>query len=653
MRVTLDADGIDCRPVYEADAKDWIVKAVVASEDGRFWEHGGVRLESIARAFWQNVTTRRRVSGASTITMQTVRLAKPHAKSYLQKWLEAVRAWKTELRRGKKWILSQYLNRAPFGSNFVGIEAAAQGWFGKSAKSLGPGEAALLAGLLQSPSRFRPDRHMDRAIKRRDYVLRRMKECGYIDEDGVEAAKSVAPRVAASPRPFLAPHYCDWFLAENPAEGRDTAMPLDLRVQRLCETAARNAALHGGCRAAAVVVEVETGDVVALADSEDWFSADAGKFVAAAAARPAGSTLKPLLCALAFDAALATPGLRLKDVPMPRRGYNPANFDGGHRGMVALKDALVLSLNIPFVQLLAKTGVTRFADLLRRGGFSHIGGDDAKLGLGLAIGNAEITPVELASAYAALAGGRLGVSREAAWMVAEILSAGGRGIAAPGHDAEVRAPRFAWKTGTSAAYRDAWTVAWNPQYCVAVWCGRLAGGFNDKALTGSLAAAPFALELARALYPSSRGPWFEKPEGVVSRKVCKTTGERAGAFCPQTEDDFAIAGCSSLAPCRLHRAGMTEDEALAAKPRKDALAIASPQNDAVIAATGAGAQQGIVFAAANNPDGESLWWFVDGRPAGETAGGGKLVATLPPGKHVVVCASMRETSAPVEFEVKK
>ncbi|MBQ7667111.1 MAG: hypothetical protein IJS46_03860, partial [Kiritimatiellae bacterium] len=380
---------------------------------------------------------------------------------------------------------------------------------------------------------------------------------------------------------------------------------------------------------------------------------DAGKFGAAAAARPAGSTLKPLLCALAFDAGLATPDLRLMDAPMALRGYNPANFDGGHRGMVPLKDALVLSLNLPFVRLLAKTGVTRFADLLRGAGFAHLGGDDSKLGLGLVIGNAEITLVELARAYAALAGGRLGVSREAAWLVAEILSAGGRGTAAPGHSADVRAPRFAWKTGTSAAFRDAWTVAWNPKYCVATWCGHLSGGFNDKALTGSLAAAPHALSLARALHPSGRGPWFAKPEGVVSRKICRTTGERAGAFCPETEDGFAISGASPLAPCSLHRAGMSREEALAARPRKLPLAIASPQNGAVFAPAAAEVSQGVVFSAANNPDGEKLWWIVDGRFIGETQGGGKLAATLPPGTHEAVCASMDETSAPVSFEVKE
>ena len=160
---------MDCRPYYTADRSDWIVKALVASEDGTFWTHGGVRPLSALRAAFQNVFSGRRVSGASTITMQAVRLIAPHPKSLWWKWKEAVLAVKMERCKSKEWIVTQYLNRAPFGANFVGVEAAAQGWFGKGAKELGLGEAALLAGMVQAPSRYRPDRHYDRAIARRDY----------------------------------------------------------------------------------------------------------------------------------------------------------------------------------------------------------------------------------------------------------------------------------------------------------------------------------------------------------------------------------------------------------------------------------------------------------------------------------------------------
>ena len=158
LRVTLGPGDVDCRPFYVASPDDWIVMALVAAEDSSFWSHHGVRPMSVLRAAWQNVSCRRRISGASTITMQAVRLLKPHPKNLWWKWKEAIKAVKMERAKSKEWIISQYLNRAPFGSNFVGIEAASQGWFGKSTKDLGLGEAAMLAGMVQAPTRFRPDR---------------------------------------------------------------------------------------------------------------------------------------------------------------------------------------------------------------------------------------------------------------------------------------------------------------------------------------------------------------------------------------------------------------------------------------------------------------------------------------------------------------
>jgi len=214
LRVTLGRDDVDCRPYYEADPDDWIVKALVAVEDDSFWTHCGVRPLSVLRAACQNVFYRRRISGASTITMQAVRLIRPHPKTLWWKFKEAVMAVKMERVRDKRWILSQYLNRAPYGSNLVGIEAAAAGWFGKSAKQLGLSEAAVLAGMVQAPSRFRPDRSLDRALRRRDYVLARMLETGVITRDQLEGARDVRPVVCRAPRPFMHPYFCDWFVQQ-------------------------------------------------------------------------------------------------------------------------------------------------------------------------------------------------------------------------------------------------------------------------------------------------------------------------------------------------------------------------------------------------------------------------------------------------------
>ena len=486
IRVSLGPGDVDCRPYYSADPEDWIVKALVASEDGEFWRHRGVRPLSALRAAFQNVVWRRRVSGASTLTMQAVRLVKPHRKSMAEKWKEAVRALKMERARDKRWILSQYLNRAPFGSNFIGVEAAAQGWFGKSAKALGPGEAALLAGMVQAPSRFRPDRWPERALKRREYVLSRMVKLGFLAPDQAEWARKVQPVLNRAPRPFLHPHYCDWALR---AVGRDPRLPgggdmataLDTDVQALAEETVASAAKTPGRAAAAVVMRVSDGAVIALACSGDYFSRERGQVNTATAPRPAGSTLKPFLSALAMDNGLVTPEERLADVPMAFKGYRPANFDARNRGAVTLRDSLVLSLNLPFVRLLQKTGVARFGGTLRSLGLSHMKQPDESFGLGMAIGNVEVTLVELVAAYGALARGGMFIpaspfaaasrapdgtvkvfSQEAAYLVSDMLSGDERRAYALGHVADVAAPRFAWKTGTSAGCRDAWTVAWNP-----------------------------------------------------------------------------------------------------------------------------------------------------------------------------------------------
>ncbi|MBQ3342262.1 MAG: transglycosylase domain-containing protein [Kiritimatiellae bacterium] len=432
---------IDCRPYYSADAGDWIVKALVASEDGTFWEHRGVRPLSVLRAAFQNVTCRRRVSGASTITMQAVRLIAPHPKTFWWKWKEAVMALKMERRRSKEWIVSQYLNRAPFGSNLVGIEAAAQGWLGKGAKDLGIGEAAMLAGMVQAPSRFRPDRHYDRALKRRDYVLERMLKLGMIDEGQFEGAKSVKPQIRRAPRPFRAPYFCDWVMGEIrggfietalPGDGRggggfiETALPgygrggaaqdvrttLNADIQATCENAVDAAARAGGYSVAAVVMEARSGDVKALACSGDYFDKADGQVNTAITPRPAGSTLKPFLAALAIERGVISPDERLCDVPVAYKGYRPANFDGRHRGMVSVRDALVMSLNIPFVQMLRRTGVETFGDCLRELGFRHIGADESA-GLGMAIGNVEVSLLELVRAYGVIARGGVAARRAA------------------------------------------------------------------------------------------------------------------------------------------------------------------------------------------------------------------------------------------------
>jgi penicillin-binding protein 1C len=620
MRVSLGPGDVDCRPYYEADPDDWIVKALVASEDGTFWTHCGVRPLSVVRAAFQNVVCRRRVSGASTISMQAVRLIRPHPKTFLWKAREAVMAVKMERVRDKRWILSQYLNRAPFGSNLVGIEAAASGWFGKSAKTLGLGEAAMLAGMVQAPSRFRPDRRYERAIKRRDYVLGRMLELGMVDEAQVEAAKSVRPVVCRAPRPFRAPHYCDWAMQALAGEGRagcDVRTPLDADIQKIAENAVESASSSRGCSSAAVVVRASTGDVVALACSGDYFGGDSGQVNTALAPRPAGSTLKPFLAAMAIDRGIAMPSTLVADLPVAVKGYRPENFDSKYRGLVPLKDALVLSLNLPFVRLLRRVGVQEFGDCLRLLGFSHMDSPDESFGLGMAIGNVEVSLMELVQAYRMVASGGYGVfSPGSAYLVSDMLSGSQRSAAALGHVADVAAPRFAWKTGTSSAYRDAWTVAWNPEWVVGVWCGHMSGGFGDTTVVGAKAAAPVAWSIARSLYPQGGGPWYAEPDDAA-----RLRGDGGRLVARMEEGDVGLR-------------------------------LSCPEDGAVFSLVPGMGQQKIVCRAVGCAEAERLWWFVDGVPAGDGASSSPFAVDMSAGSHVVSCTTASGDAASARLTVR-
>lgn len=684
LRVTLGKGDADCRPSYAARREDWIVKALVAGEDRRFFSHFGVNLPSVARAAFQNMFARRRISGASTLTMQASRLICPHPRTLAWKYVEAFRGMQLESRRDKMWILSQYLNRAPFGSNLVGVEAAANGWFGKRAKDLGLGEAAMLAGMVQSPSRFRPDRHMERALKRRDWVLSRMLELQMISRDQYEGALATRPELRRGPRPFDEPFFCDWAMRHverGALKGRDVSTTLNADVQSRTRHA-MEAASARGLSAAAVVMRVDTGAVLALACSDDYFSPDAGQVNTVLSPRPAGSTLKPFLTALALDRGLVTPEERLADVPKAYHGYNPQNFDAAHRGMVTASDALVLSLNLPFVELLQRVGLPSFGGTLRSLGCLNMPAADETYGLGMAIGNVHVSLLELAGAYACLANGGERVepcalkseveelrakprqrmfSPGACWLVADILSGEERSAAALGHVADVKTARFAWKTGTSAAYRDAWTIAWNPEYVVGVWCGHKSGRFGDAMVVGALAAAPHCWELARSLYPANEGPWFERPPEVFEREVCAESGLPATPECSARRLGRALLGRSPHIPCPMHRIG-TDGKA---ETRRDAfvdayagtvgkarrLSIRKPDDGAVFRLIGSLPSQRIVCMVAGNVENGRLWWFVDGKAAGETVGSQKFAWKPEPGAHTISCSTSDGVSAAVKVTV--
>lgn len=693
LRVTLGDGDVVCTPVSLAETSDWAVRALVAAEDKRFYSHHGVDLAAIARAAWLDLRLGRPASGASTISMQVIRMMEPRRRTLRAKLIEAFRAGQLERILGKDAILEQYLNRAPFGANLRGIEAASRCYFAKAARDLTLGESALLIGLLQSPSRFRPDRHCEAARARREYVFDRMEACGFITPAQRAAATRQSLAVARQPLPFAAPHFCDLVLSRR-GRGRTGAQvtTLDAGVQRRAEQlvrrhAARMAA-HGVHGCAAVIIDVRTCGVIALIGSPDYRDeAHAGQVNAAAARRSPGSALKTFAYALGFDRGMLTPGTMIADVPVRMGDYQPRNYAKEFSGLVTARAALVDSLNIPALHIVREAGTRSFTTLLGSLGLASAAApryaDDATVVLGAAA----VSPLDLANAYACLARGgvyapyrllggqpaapgRRIFSEEAAWLVTDILGGDERALALAGHAADARMPRIAWKTGTSAGARDAWTVAWNPEYVAAVWLGN-PDGTPAPALVGIEAAAPLAFDLMRALYPHGLAPWFRQPAGIARRDTCTLSGRPASSACTRCIHAAYIAGVSDPAPCTMHGiAGMQGERdgvaqrwpaavatylagiGVPASAGGDALSIVSPPDSSTYILASASAAQSIRLASAGGARGARQYWFVDDALLSAGPADQEVSWRLQQGAHSIVCADERGNTAVATITVE-
>jgi penicillin-binding protein 1C len=689
LRIRLGPGDTDCRPMYRPEPADWIVRAIVAAEDRRFWTHPGVDAAALLRAVGQNAASFRRVSGASTLTTQVIRLVEPRRRNLWSKAVEAFRAIQLEQALDKTGILAQYLNRAPFGSNIVGIEAAASRYFGKPARELNLAEAALLAGLPQSPSRLRPDRYPARAAQRRQYVLDRMLACGEITPREHAQARRQSVSVRRTAYPFRAPHYCESLPVRSRTGSRAAESvvrtSLDGAIQDALEEALRRhaATMGPGVKgAAAVILDVKTGNLLALVGSPDYLGPGAGQVNATRAPRAAGSTLKPFAYALALDRGLIGPRTVLADVPSLYRDCEPENFDSTFRGLVTARDALILSLNLPAIGVERLVGQARFHQTLLALGLDTLSRPAGHYGLGLVLGNGEVRLLDLANAYACLARGGLYLpvrtgadaparsprrifSPEACWLVSEILGGDERAMDATGHAVDARLPPLAWKTGTSAGYRDAWTVAYNPEYVIGVWMGNPDGSGSGR-LVGRTVAAPLVWDIFRRLYPDNDGPWFQRPEGIRTREVCADTGAAPGPHCPRRIEEESIGGVTRCEICIVHRSGGEErwPAEIAAflqarrapgPPSADEapLLITSPARDSVyrlLPALPPEAQQLTLDAANGNPG--PRHWFINDRYLGVSHPGASLAWPMERGAFQIVCSDAQGRSDRVRITVE-
>lgn len=525
---------------------------LVAAEDKRFEDHQGVDWLAVFGSL-RDRSEGRRARGASTLSMQVAAflapdLAAPGARGWRDKARQMRAAMVLEDHWSKDEILEAYLNLAGYRGEAQGIGAAALSLFGKTPDALGRIDALLLTALLPDP------RAGPQELARRACALGQPADCPALRAG---ASEMLGPTRQLALDPGLAPHLSQKLLT---APGMKVKTTLDARTQRIAITAlTRQLRGLGSDRArdgAVVVVDNESGDVLAYVGGVGGAST-AAQVDGAGSYRQAGSTLKPFLYAQAIDRGYLTPASILDDSPVQLDTasglYVPQNYDRDFKGPVSVRSALAGSLNVPAVRTLVLTGVDAFRDRLWDAGYRGLTEDGQYYGFSLALGSAEVTLIEQAGAYRALArGGRWSPLRirdddkraaprgvfgpQASWIVADMLADPDARARAFGLDSALRLPFWAAvKTGTSKAMRDNWCVGFSDRYTVAVWIGNLEGD-SMHAVSGTSGAAPVWRDVMRALHIDHPGRAPRAPAEIERRQIAFADGIEP----PRTE--YFIAG---------------------------------------------------------------------------------------------------------------
>lgn len=611
-------------------------QAFILSEDQRFYEHSGVDWRARLNAVIQNIRALRAVRGASTLTEQVIRMWRPRPRTLWSRWLEGWEAIRLEKRFSKGQILECYLNQVPYAAQRRGVAQAALYYFDRDLDTLSPKEMLALAVMVRAPGQLNIHKNpqaLERPIR---HLARRLHRQGFMDSHQLAqlADTPVRPR-PAPPATVDAAHFVRHLLRTIPPSQLTGAprlratlsAPLQTRIQKILDHRLRDMQRLGVHNGAVLVADHQQQEILAWVNAgtvlddvpESWIDA-------VTTPRQPGSTLKPFLYALALEKGwtAATP---LDDLPLAAPVgfglHTYHNYSRTHYGRVPLRHALGNSLNTPAVRTIQFVGVPDFLRCLGALGIRTLQGHPDHYGEGLALGNGEITLLELVGAYAALASQGIyrplrlvidedlpkikGVrvfSPETSSLIAHILSDPDARRLEFGQGSLLRFPvQTAVKTGTSSDYRDAWAVGFNDQYTVGAWMGNLDHG-PTSGMTGSAGPAlilrsVFAeLNRHRPTRPLSMSP------GLVKQEICQETGfSRDGPcmrvtewFVPGTEPNHRPVSRPGFGrPC-LERP--TQGLQLAMDPRIPDL------------------YEAFQFQLSQLPEKSRVEWYVDGRPAG-------------------------------------
>jgi penicillin-binding protein 1C len=576
------------------------IDCITTFEDKRFFYHPGVDPIAIGRAIIKNIKNKGVVQGGSTINMQVIRLSKgDNKRSIWNKLKESILAIRLQFSYSKKGVLALYAANAPFGSNVVGLDAAAWRYFGRSAFKLSWGEMAALAVLPNAPALVHPGKNRATLLRKRNALLDQLVTEGIIDAGTGALAKLEVLPGAPLPLPQNAPHLLQRFKKFNQSVNGETKIvtTLDANLQKnvAAIVAQHQSVLKGNGinNACALVLDVETGNTLAyVGNISDPGNKEMESDVdVIAAPRSPGSALKPILYAAMLSDGLILPSSIVPDIPTQIGNYAPQNFDLGYDGAVPAGKAISRSLNIPAVKLLQQYKYQRFYETLQQCGITTLNRSADTYGLSLILGGCEVTMWDLAGVYASMARSlnhqsknhgqfdpadfhaplyrnaentkfnalttkaqkakaNIPLDATSIWFafraMEDVMRPGEEGLWQQFSSSQT----IAWKTGTSFGFRDGWAIGVTPKNVVAVWVGNT-DGEGRPGLIGVHAAAPILFDIFRLL-PTV--PFFQKPVYNYSYiPVCRQTGYRANIDCPDVDTLFMPPNGEKVPLCMYHK----------------------------------------------------------------------------------------------------
>jgi penicillin-binding protein 1C len=558
-------------------------KCILLFEDQYFYRHFGVNPFSIFRAIKVNVKAGRIKQGGSTLTMQVARMLRNGKERNLwQKGVEMLLTFHLEINYSKSEILSLYASQAPFGGNVVGLETASWRYYNRSPNNLSWAEMAALAVLPNAPSLIYPGKNAEKLKVKRDLLLLKLKEAGYISSE--DYTLSILEDLPGTPYrlPQYANHLLDRAYEHNMGERiqSNTSAYLQKSVQEILNGYVNQYQYNDIYNGAVLVMEPKSGKIVAYVGNATGTKLHSNNVDVIKAPRSTGSLLKPFLYATMLSQGELLPQMLVADIPTYFSGYSPKNFYMTFDGAVKADEALYRSLNVPFVRLLKEHGINRFYNDLKGMGMESLVFESDHYGLSLILGGAEGKLIEMSSVYASMArrlqrynrSGEysdqdiyisnyyddpteyyvLGSDRMSASAIYETFNAlteVNRPVSRTGWKSFGSSRKIAWKTGTSFGNKDAWAIGVTPNYVVGVWIGN-ADGEGRASLTGSGYAAPVMFDVFDHLSEES---WFEQPVlDYVNAQICKASGHKVSVNCDEVDTILIPNVIQNTAVCPYH-----------------------------------------------------------------------------------------------------